>query len=354
MVVIGAATAAAFRGFGFDPFGTQQVGLTYANGVLLPTNQWISPLGTRILDNQERLVSSTLSPDGTYVAALGWNEFSGSLTIINLKTQTIVDHIGLATPGAPEDDFSVAADGPLFSSDGTTLWVPQSTFLLRFSFDPYDRHCDADGCDPALRLAAQLSPSATRTSARATPAAPSCPRAWPTPRTGRSCTSPSTVPTSLPSSTTRRYHPERELDDSGRQRAAPGRASRPTARPLTCPTRVGDRPRPAEFTNLSDGTPIVSSKSTGAAITGTVSVVNLTSGAETQEIPVGLQPTALYQDGATLFVANSNDDSLSVIDERDNQVTQTVDTNPIPGAESRQLCERDQHGRPQGARQHRP
>ena len=46
-----------------------------------------------------------------------------------------------------------------------------------------DRHGDADGCDPAVRLAAHPARSATRTSARATPAAPSCPRAWPTPRT---------------------------------------------------------------------------------------------------------------------------------------------------------------------------
>ena len=61
----------------------------------------------------------------------------------------------------------------------------------------------------------------------------------------------------------------------------------------------GGRPaRRGDFTNLSDGTPIVSSRTTGGAITGTVSVVNLAgTGQETQEIPVGLQPTALYQDG---------------------------------------------------------
>jgi YVTN family beta-propeller protein len=87
-----------------------------------------------------------------------------------------------------------------------------------------------------------------------------------------------------------------------------------------------------EFTNLSDGTPIVASKVTGAAITGTVSAVDLATGKETKEIPVGLQPTALYQDGSVLFVANSNDDSLSVIDENTNRVTQTVRTNPVPGA----------------------
>ena len=95
----------------------------------------------------------------------------------------------------------------------------------------------------------------------------------------------------------------------------------------------GGRPaNSTDFTNLSDGTPIVASKTTGAAITGTVSVVNLNTGTETKEIPVGLQPTALYQDGSALFVANSNDDSFSVINEQNNSVAQTVNTNPVPGA----------------------
>ncbi len=72
---------------GFNPFGNQQVSQTYANGILLPTNQWISPLGTRILDDDSdaRLVSSTISPNGEYLAALGWNEFSGFLTIVDLQ-----------------------------------------------------------------------------------------------------------------------------------------------------------------------------------------------------------------------------------------------------------------------------
>ena len=80
-----------------------------------------------------------------------------------------------------------------------------------------------------------------------------------------------------------------------------------------------------------------SSPSTGAAITGTVSVVNLDTGKEIKEIPVGLQPTALYQDGNALFVANSNDDSLSVIDEKTNTVTQTVNDQPGPRRAGRQL-----------------
>ncbi len=95
----------------------------------------------------------------------------------------------------------------------------------------------------------------------------------------------------------------------------------------------GGRPaRPGDTTNYSDGTPVVSSPVTGAATTGTVSVVNLATNKADGEIAVGLQPTALYRDGAALFVANSNDDSLSIIDTATKKVVQTVSTNPLPGA----------------------
>ena len=46
VVVVGVASAAVG---GFNPFGSGQVGQTYANGILLPTNQWVSPLGSRIV-----------------------------------------------------------------------------------------------------------------------------------------------------------------------------------------------------------------------------------------------------------------------------------------------------------------
>ncbi|MDQ6849076.1 MAG: hypothetical protein M3070_03660, partial [Actinomycetota bacterium] len=95
----------------------------------------------------------------------------------------------------------------------------------------------------------------------------------------------------------------------------------------------GGRPATAgDFTNLSDGTPVVSNSSTGAANTGTLSVVNLDSGSQTDSIPVGLQPTALYLNGSTLFVANSNNDSVSIVDTKTKQVTQTFNVNPVPGA----------------------
>ena len=35
---------------GVNPFGSGEVGQTYNGALLLPTNQWISPIGTRIED----------------------------------------------------------------------------------------------------------------------------------------------------------------------------------------------------------------------------------------------------------------------------------------------------------------
>jgi YVTN family beta-propeller protein len=334
VVVVGVAAAAVG---GFNPFGTQQVGQTYANGVLLPTNQWISPLGTRILDDGSqpgtggvgaRLVSSTISPNGEYLAALGWNDFSGYLTIIDLETQTIVSQTSLATGTGSSQDYNVAADGPLFSPDGTTLWVPQTTYLSRFSFD-------------------QSTGAATQTAS-----IPLC---------GSPLTSSACDPNIGPSNASGAYQPSgMALSPDGSElyvalngantlgvintatntltRQIPvGNAPRQVVLAdggtVAYVSNEGGRPaRPGDFTNLSDGTPIVASRVTGAATTGTVSVVNLTTGKEEREISVGLQPTALYQDGSALFVANSNDDSMSVIDENTNTVAQTVDTNPVPGA----------------------
>jgi YVTN family beta-propeller protein len=87
-----------------------------------------------------------------------------------------------------------------------------------------------------------------------------------------------------------------------------------------------------DFTVNSSGTNIVADRQTGAAITGTVSVVDLTNGKTIQSIAVGLHPTAMTLDGPYLFVANTNSDSVSVIDTRTNWVVQTLPVRPFDGA----------------------
>ena len=129
------ALALAATSGGGSPFGDQQVGGTYANGILLPTQQWIKPIGTRVLtDKDGRLLSSSISPNGQYLAALTWNDFTGCLTIINVQTGQIIQQIGT---GVGSDkilgDGTVAADGPLWSADGKTLWFPQTSDLVHFA-----------------------------------------------------------------------------------------------------------------------------------------------------------------------------------------------------------------------------
>ena len=63
------AVASAAIG-GFNPFRHEKVGHAYAYGILLPTNQWISPLGTRILDRGARVEDSVLM-DGVCIELPG-------------------------------------------------------------------------------------------------------------------------------------------------------------------------------------------------------------------------------------------------------------------------------------------
>ncbi|HEX3615546.1 MAG TPA: alkaline phosphatase family protein [Solirubrobacteraceae bacterium] len=334
-VIVGAATATIVA---FDPFGTEQVEGTYANGVLLPTNQWVSPLGTRLFQDNARLLTSSISPNGEYLAALTWKDYDTTLTIWNLETKTLASSasIGngaydtsLSDPYA-NDDASVSPDGPLWSADGSTIWVPQTDYVDKFSFNAGTATqtndlflCGEGGTNPLA-------------------AGPDCDSYGPGTADG------SYIPSGMALS-----------PDGSKLYVAFNGANTlgvidTATDTLVNQIKVGNAPRqvvisangntayvsneggrPAnrtDFTNLSDGTPIVSSDVTGAATTGTVSVVNLTSGHEIKEIPVGLQPTALYQDGSALFVANSNDDSMSVINERTDSVAQTVTTNPVPGA----------------------
>ena len=321
------ATAVALAQSGDSGFGNQQVGQTYANGILLPTNQWIKPIGTRavLLDGtggflNGRIVSSAISPNGRFLAALTWNDFTGFLTIINLKTSTIVQQVGT---GIGSDhylgDGTVAADGPLWSADGRTLWVPQTSDMARFSVAP-----NGTVSTPVIISLLQTINNLT--------------------------TGPTTQP-DLPSGMelsqdgSKLYVALNGVNELGVINTSTNKLVR-VIQVGNAPRQVvlvgnnafvsnegGRRARLGEYTNNSAGTDIVASPVTGAAITGTVSEVSLVTGRQVKEIRVGLEPTAEYlaKDG-TLMVANSNDDSMSFINTSTGKVVQTVNVNPLPGS----------------------
>src|SRR5262249_43550992 len=79
----------------------------------------------------------------------------------------------------------------------------------------------------------------------------------------------------------------------------------------------------ADFQIYSAGTEIVADPVVGAAITGTVSVVDLASMKVTATIPTGLHPTGMAFYGQQLLVANTYSDTISVIDTGSNKVVRT-------------------------------
>lgn len=94
----------------------------------------------------------------------------------------------------------------------------------------------------------------------------------------------------------------------------------------------GRRATDSDFTNLSDGTPIVVDPTDAFATTGTVSVINLHSGLVTKTIKVGLHPAGMAKAGSLIYVANSYSDTISVIDTDLQKVVRTIDVGvPIKG-----------------------
>lgn len=69
----------------------------------------------------------------------------------------------------------------------------------------------------------------------------------------------------------------------------------------------------------------------GVAATGTVSRIDLSTLAITHTIPVGLHPTAILWDEPRghLYVANTNSDSISIVDTKTQAVVRTVDLQPF-------------------------
>src|SRR5580700_8528558 len=81
----------------------------------------------------------------------------------------------------------------------------------------------------------------------------------------------------------------------------------------------------SDFQINSAGTEIVADPFVGAAVTGTVSVVDLASMKVTTSISTGLHPTGMAFYGGQLLVANAYSDTISVIDTASHEVARTID-----------------------------
>ena len=301
-------------------FGDNQVGTQYRNGIQVSDDQIINPIGDRLLTQFGKFMGSTVSPDGRFLAATSADK-SVVLQIFDLSSYKLIWTVGTAS-GVNQtlSDGTVGQEGPTYSPDGKFLWLPEQDALTRFPVNP----------DGTLGT----------------------PTRFPLPTVGSHLSGNSRTPTpnsALVGQTT--YSP----DGSTLYAALNGQntvvALDPNTGAVEHTWNVGIAPRelafaggklyvsdeggrqaqPGDTTMDSYGTAVPANGYLGTSTTGAVSVIDPANpSAAVGSIAVGLHPTAMYVDGNALFVANTNSDTVSVIDTTTDQVEQTIETRPWP------------------------
>lgn len=303
--VTGTAVASTYR------FGTQQVGQTTANGQVISSDQYIKPYGSRTVVNDGKIMSSTVSPDGTRLAA-SVTDGDASLIVMDLTTGQVKQRIGTnAADDLRIGSAAVGQEGPTYSPDGRQLWLGQANGYTRFTVAadgtlsaPTAVPIAAEGAKQALVGAAVFSADGS---------------------TVYSAVNGQNKVVAIDTAT-----------GTVKQSWAVGNAPRGIA--LVGGTlyvsNEGGRPAKAGDTTINSyGTDVVADPKTGASTTGTVSVIDTAKpAAAVGTIDVGLHPTAVYAKNGAVFVTNTADNSVSVIDTRKGKVVQTIATQPWPEA----------------------
>ncbi|MFD7490773.1 phosphoesterase [Streptomyces sp. RLB3-17] len=314
LVAAGIAVALAVTGTAVastSQFATQQVGQVTANGQVISSDQYIAPYGSRTVINNGKIMSSAVSPDGSHLAA-SVTDGDASLVVMDLKTGQVQQRVGTAaTDDLRITSGAVGQEGPTYSPDGSQLWLGQSDGYTKFTVNPDGTlsspttiSIPADGSKHALVGAAVFSADG------------------------------STVYGAVNGQN--RVAAIDAATGTIKQSWAVGNAPRGIAMVgnKLYVSNEGGRPAKAGDTTINSyGTQVPANPQTGATTTGTVSVIDLTDPtAAVGSIDVGLHPTAVYAKNGAVFVTNTADNNVSVIDTRKNKVVQTIATQPWPEA----------------------
>ncbi|MFE2026330.1 alkaline phosphatase family protein [Streptomyces hygroscopicus] len=288
-------------------FGTDQVGQVTENGQVVSSNQYIAPYGDRLVINQGKIMSSSISPDGTHMAA-SVTDGGAALAIVDLKswkTQQLVSNAASSNPRISSNN--VGQEGPTYSPDGKQLWLGQPDGYTVFTVDadggvssPRTVTIPADGSKRALVGEAVFSAdgktvySAVNGQNRVVAidaATGTIERSW-------------------------------NVGNAPRDMAVVGKK-------LYVSNEGGRPAKPGEPTINSYGTQVLADQKTAATTSGTVSVIDLANqDAAVSSIEVGLHPTAVYAKNGVVFVTNTADNNVSVIDTAKDKVVQTISTQP--------------------------
>ncbi|MEU6661898.1 bifunctional YncE family protein/alkaline phosphatase family protein [Streptomyces sp. NPDC046821] len=308
------ALAVAAAGTAFaqtQQFGTDQVGQVTDRGQVVSSNQYIAPYGDRLVLDRGKIMSSSVSPDGTHLAA-SVTDGGVALSIVDLKTWKVQQYVGKAADADLKiSGNDVGQEGPTYSPDGSQLWLGQIDGYTRFTVkadgslaDPTAVKIPADGPRHALAGEAVFSPDGS---------------------TVYSAVNGQNKVVAIDAAT------------GAIQRSwAVGNAPRDLAKvgSKLYVSNEGGRPaKPGESTINSYNTQVPADPKTASTTTGTVSVIDLADpAAAVQSINVGLHPTALYAKKNALFVTNTATNDVSVIDTTKDKVVQTIATQPWPEA----------------------
>ena len=284
-------------------FGTDQVGQTVQQGLVVSDNQIISPYGDRLVLNNGKIMGSAVSPDGTHMAVT-LADGSQAVGIVNLSDWTVQQY---TSPGGSD----VGQESPTYSPDGTQLWVGRNNGYTKFTVNPDGSLSNpvqipipAQGGKQALVGKAVFSPDGSTVYSAVN---------------GQNTVVAINAATGAIEQTWNVGNAPRDLVLAGSKLYVSNEGGRPA--------KAGDT------TINSYGTQVPASDFTGATTTGTVSVIDTANpSAAPASINVGLHPTALYAKTGALFVTNTNSDTVSVIDTSSDKVVQTISTQPWPEA----------------------
>src|SRR3954468_8898543 len=128
VVTAGAAAVVVVAGTGIayastHQFGTDQVGQVTRRGQVVSADQYINPIGERLVINNGKIMSSEVSPDGTHIAA-SVTDGGMALAIVDLKTWKVQQLVGNnAAANLRISGNDVGQEGPTYSPDGSQLWL---------------------------------------------------------------------------------------------------------------------------------------------------------------------------------------------------------------------------------------
>jgi YVTN family beta-propeller protein len=322
LVVVGIATLAVVSsGAAYAStavFGKHQVGTTSAAGLQISSDQVIKPLGDRVVTKYGKIMGSTVSPNKRFLAATSADK-NVVLQIFDLDSYTPIWLVGSAS-GVNQKlaDRSVGQEGPTYSPDGKFLWLPQANGLTRFPVN-------ADGTlgtPTSIPLPTKaITPSST---------SPNLDKLSPLPGKSVFSADGSTlyVPVNGQNTVVALDPTTGKVQQTWDVGIAP-RALALVRNKLYVSNEGGRKARAGETTIESYGTQVPADGVNGTSTTGTVSIINTAApAARVRSVKVGLHPTALHAEGNALFVTNTFDDTVSVLDTDVDQVVQTISTKP--------------------------